>query len=305
LFGRARPGGGSFVRIGAQLCGLVSIALCLRMSFFAKPVATFAGHALGGTMQAPDKQFSQEQSRQIAAVIREELALRRISRQHLADQAKLSISTLEKALGGRRPFTLATTVRLEQALGVSLRKGADKSADEIAPAANGEIAPDSLGAYSRRAVSWIEGTYVTVRPSFGEKDSIYAYRTQIAWDAAASCLMFHEAERLDATFTQFGEVAVPNQSGHIQLVTNRDGQHRLITVSRPMITGEMYGIIATLRAGPGSLLTPVAAPIAFLPIRNVAAPIFGRLVPGDAGYEAYRGALRRITDEPFALFIAQ
>ena len=247
-------------------------------------------------MQAPDRQFSEEQSRQIAGVIREELARRRISRQQLADQAKLSISTLEKALGGRRPFTLATTVRLEQALGVSLRKGADKNADEIAP--------DSLGAYSRRAVSWIEGTYVTVRPSFSEKDSIYAYRTEIAWDAAASCLMFHEAERLDAAFTQFGEVAVPNQSGHIHLVTNRDGQHRLITVSRPMITGEMYGIIATLLAGRGSLLTPVAAPIAFLPIRNVAAPIFGRLVPGDAGYEAYRGALRRITDEPFALFIA-
>jgi transcriptional regulator with XRE-family HTH domain len=254
-------------------------------------------------MQAPDKQFSEEQSRQIAAVIREELARRRISRQQLADQAKLSISTLEKTLGGRRPFTLATTVRLEQALGVSLRKSADKGA-EITPAANGEIAPDSLGAYSRRAVSWIEGTYVTVRPSFGEKDSIYAYRTQIAWDAAASCLMFHEAERLDAVFTQFGEVAVPNQSGHIHLVTNRDGQHRLITVSRPMITGEMYGIIATLLSGRGSLLTPVAAPIAFLPIGKVAAPCFGRLVPGDAGYEAYCGALRRITDEPFAVFMS-
>jgi len=117
--------------------------------------------------------------------------------------------------------------------------------------------------------------------------------------------MFHEAERLDATFTQFGEVAVPNQSGHIHLVTIRDGQHRLITISRPMITGEMYGIIATLLAGRGSLLTPVAAPIAFLPIRRVAAPTFGRFVPGDAGYDAYRGALRRITDEPFALFIAQ
>ena len=258
-------------------------------------------------MQAPDRQFSEEQSRQIAAVIREELARRRISRQQLADQAKLSISTLEKALGGRRPFTLATTVRLEQALGLSLRKGTDNGADKDADAisaANGEIAPDSLGAYSRRAVSWIEGTYLTVRPSFSEKDSIYAYRTQIAWDAAASCLMFHEAERLDATFTQFGEVAVPNQSGHIHLVTVRDGQHRLITVSRPMITGEMYGIIATLLAGRGSLLTPVAAPIAFLPIGRVAEPRFGRLVPGDAGYDAYRGALRRITDEPFALFIA-
>ena len=256
-------------------------------------------------MQAPDKQFSDEQSRQIAALIREELARRHLSRQQLADQAKLSISTLEKALGGRRPFTLATTVRLEQALGLSLRKDTDKSADEVTPAANGEIASDSLGAYTRRAVSWIEGTYVTVRPSFSEENSIYAYRTDIAWDTAASCLMFHEAERLDATFTQYGEVAVPNQSGHIHLVTNRDGQHRLITVSRPMITGEMYGIIMTLRAGRGSLLTPVAAPIAFLPARRVAAPSFGRLVPGDTGYEDYRGALRRITDEPFALFIAQ
>src|SRR3954454_23140612 len=136
------------------------------------------------TMQTPDKQLSAEQSRQVAATIREEIARRRISRQHLADQAKLSISTLEKALGGRRPFTLATTVRLEQALGISLRKDTDKRADKDADAiaaANGEVAPDSLGAYSRRAVSWIEGAYLTVRPSFSEKDSIYAYRTQIAW----------------------------------------------------------------------------------------------------------------------------
>ena len=74
-------------------------------------------------MPVPDKQLSAEQSRQVAATIREEIARRHISRQHLAEQAKLSISTLEKVLGGRRPFTLATTVRLEQALGVSLRTG--------------------------------------------------------------------------------------------------------------------------------------------------------------------------------------
>ena len=250
------------------------------------------------TVQANDRQLSDEQSRQVAATVREELARRRISRQHLAAQAKLSISTLEKALGGRRPFTLATTVRLEQALGVSLRKGAD------AAPANGDIAPDNLGAYARRAVTWLEGTYLTLRPSFGEKDSIYAYRTEILWDAAASRLVFREAERMDAAYAQFGEVAVPNQSGHFYLVTNRSGQHGLITLSRPTIAGEMYGIIATLLAGRGSLLTPIAAPIAFLPIGKVAAPRFGRLVPGDAGYDAYRGALRRITDEPFALFVS-
>jgi transcriptional regulator with XRE-family HTH domain len=252
-------------------------------------------------MQVTDRQLSAEQSRWIAATIREELARRRISRQYLAEQAKLSMSTLEKALGGRRPFTLATTVRIEEALGVSLRKGQD--APIVAPL-NGDVAPDSLGAYSRRAVSWIEGTYLTLRPSFGEKDSIYAYRTEIAWDDAASCLRFREAERMDAAYSQFGDVAVPNQSGHVYLVTNRSGQHRLITVSRPTITGEMYGIIATLLAGRGSLLTPLAAPIAFLPIRNVAAPAFGRIAPNDACYAAYRKELRRTTDEPFAVFVA-
>src|SRR4029077_20482783 len=99
-------------------------------------------------MPAPDKQLSAEQSRQIADTIREEIARRRISRQSLAELAKLSLSTLEKVLGGRRPFTLATTVRLEQALGVSLRKAVDLA--PTPPPANGDIAPDSLGAYSRR-----------------------------------------------------------------------------------------------------------------------------------------------------------
>src|SRR5438552_14354053 len=94
-------------------------------------------------MPTPDKQLSAEQSRQIAATIREEIALRRVSRQTLAEQAKLSLSTLEKVLSGRRPFTLATTVRLEQALGVTLRKTGDV-APLVAPV-NGDIAPDGLG----------------------------------------------------------------------------------------------------------------------------------------------------------------
>src|ERR1700738_3924020 len=205
----------------------------------------------GMTMPTPDKQLSAEQSRQIAEVIREEIAVRRISRQTLAEQAKLSLSTLEKVLGGRRPFTLATTVRLQQALRVSLRRGEDTP--PTAAPINGDIAPDGLGAYSRTGIAWLEGMYITLRPSFGgDKDAIYAYRTEIAWDAAVSSLVFREGERQDAAYTQYGEVAVPNQSGHIYLVTNRHGQTRLITVSRPRITGEMYGIITTLLAGRGS-----------------------------------------------------
>jgi transcriptional regulator with XRE-family HTH domain len=251
-------------------------------------------------MPTPDQQLSAEQSRQIAETIREEIARRRISRQSLAEQAKLSLSTLEKVLGGRRPFTLATTVRLEQALGVSLRKAPEKSAPVTV---NGDVAPDGLGSYSRRAVARLEGTYLTVRPSFGVKDAIYAYHTVIAWDAAVPGLSFKEGERLDADFSQFGEVAVPNESGFVYLVTNRHGQHRVITISRPTITGEMYGVITTLLAGRGSQLTPIAAPIALLPIKTVPNPNVGRIASGDANYALYRQHLRRTVEEPYALFV--
>src|SRR4051812_22424966 len=142
-----------------------------------------------------------------------------------------------------------------------------------------------------------------MRPSFGGSEAIYAYRTEIFWDAAVPCLAFREKERQDAAYTQFGEVAVPNQSGHIYLVTNRHGQHRLITVSRPTIAGEMYGIITTLLAGRGSLLTPIAAPIAFVPMKAVATPTFGRIAPSDVNHAVYQKHLQRTLDEPFALFV--
>jgi transcriptional regulator with XRE-family HTH domain len=232
-------------------------------------------------------------------MVREEIARRRMSRQQLADQARISISTLEKALSGRRPFTLATTIRLEEALGVALRK----TEAEATPAITGGIAPDDLGAYARRSVAWIEGTYLTLRPSFGERGAIYAYRTDITWDDACSSLIFRESERLDSDFTQYGSVSVPNQSGHIYLVTNRHGQYRLITVARPTITGEMHGILTTLLAGRGSQLTPIATPIAFVPLRLMDGAAFGRIPHGHARHAEYQRCLKRTVEEPFALFI--
>ena len=70
-------------------------------------------------------------------------------------------------------------------------------------------APDELGSYSRESVAWIEGRYLTLRPSFGTAGAIFAYRTEIAWDADAARLVFREAERLDAPFAQSGSVAPP------------------------------------------------------------------------------------------------
>ena len=252
-------------------------------------------------MLASDKQLSDEQSRSVAAVIREELARRRISRKRLADQAKISISTLEKALSGRRPFTLATTIRLEEALGVSLRGKEPETAPPARPPSG--LAPGELGFYSRPAVSWIEGNYLTLRPSFSDSAAIYAYRTEICWDDALSSLIFRESERQDAIFSQQGLVSVPNQSGHIYFITNRQGQYRMIIVARPTIQGEMYGIITTLQVGRGAQLMPVSAPVAFVPLATVPDVQFGRVAEGHACYQEYRRHLRRTVEEPFALFL--
>jgi transcriptional regulator with XRE-family HTH domain len=252
-------------------------------------------------MNDDPSQLSDAQSRAVAAVIREEIARRRISRQRLADQAKISISTLEKALAGRRPFTLTTTIRLEEALGVSLRTRQHEVPP--APPAHNGVARGDLGSYARASVSWIEGRYLTVRPSFGDKDAIYAYQTEIAWDEQRSSLIFRESQRLDSEFTHHGDVSVPNQSGHIYLVTNSNGQYRLIILTRPTRTGQMHGILTTLQAGRGAQLTPVAAPIALLPASAVNPIEFGRIAAGHHCYEGYRKALRRTIEEPFALFL--
>ena len=74
------------------------------------------------------------------------------------------------------------------------------------------LAPAELGGYSLGAVKWLEGDYLTLRPSFEIRDAIFAYRTKIEWSGDHNCLCFHEAERLDAPFSQKGVVSMPNKS---------------------------------------------------------------------------------------------
>ena len=248
--------------------------------------------------RAPETELPESQSRAIAQAVREALARRRISRQALADSARISVSTLEKALAGRRPFTLATTIRLEEALGQRLREGSEPAA----PAPQPRQAPEELGSYSRESAAWLEGRYLTLRPSFGAADAVFAYRTEIAWDAGSARLVFREAERIDAPFAQSGSVAVPNQSGMIYLVTNWQGQCRLAVLCRPTIHGELFGVLTTLHAGRGTQLTPAAAPLALIPeARAGAEPCYGRIGPDMPAYAAYRRHLGRVCEDGYAV----
>jgi transcriptional regulator with XRE-family HTH domain len=232
---------------------------------------------------------------EIARKVREELARRRISRQALADLARISISTLEKALSGRRSFTLATVIRLEEALGTPLRVPAP------APAAASASAPDELGGYAHGAVRWLEGRYLTLRPLFGAEPGIHAYLTGIAWEPALSRLVFAESERIDS-FAQSGSVSLPHLSGHIYLITSEGGQYRLAILSRPTISGSLYGILTTLLVGHGSQLVPASCPIALLRIGEGAEPAYGRIEPTHPSYAFYRGELDAVTGKDFARF---
>lgn len=246
-----------------------------------------------------EQHISEAENEVIATRIREELARRRISRQFLADTARISLSTLEKALSGQRPFTLASVVRLQEALHIELRHHGNGH-----PARMADVAPEDLGSYARPSVQWIEGDYLTLRPSFSSPQAIYAYRTSIAWDGAKSHLTFRESERQDAAYTQDGDVSIPHQSGYIYLVTNKSGQYRLIVVSKPTIAGEMYGILTTLQSGRGPQLLPVSAPIVFSPLARMGkSAAFGKIEPGHDMHARYKALIGRAIDEPFAMFI--
>ena len=241
-------------------------------------------------------ELTAEGSESVALVVREELARRRLSRQWLADEAKVSLSTLEKALAGRRPFTLATVVRLEDVLGTSLRAPIRREEPKL-------FAPETMGAYARPAVQWLEATYLTLRPSFSEEGAVFAYLTSISWDEENGHLIFSEASRTDAEHEQKGYVSFPNICGAIYLVTMWQGQYRMALLNRP--SGRwLSGILLTLATGEGAQLIPASVPIAFLPLTEGEEKTLGVVHAGDAAYEEYRNCVDRITQRGYARFPA-
>lgn len=233
---------------------------------------------------------------ELGARIREGMARRRMSRLQLADAARLSVSTLEKGLSGERPFSIATLIRIEDAIGIRLR----------APSATpGAKAAAELGAYRREGVEWLTGTYLTLRPGFEKPDTINAYLIEISWNDEGGHLAFSERQRADAHFAQKGVVSMPFQSGYIYLVTNELGQYRLMILGRPSIAGNMYGLLSTLRSARGGRLTPVAAPVALLrwDMERKGAPALGQIGPESDAFAEYRREIDRICEEEFIALI--
>ena len=82
------------------------------------------------------------------------------------------------------------------------------------------------------------------------------------------------------------------------------GQYRLIILSRPMIGGEMFGLLSTLQSGRGTLLIPVSTPIVFVPVKNFKEELqFGKFNADSPIHATYTALLKRATEEPFVLLV--
>lgn len=165
-------------------------------------------------------------------------------------------------------------------------------------------ASEQLGGYSHESVAAIEGRYLTLRPTFSLPPSIYAYCTEIKWDAGLCRLGFYDLDRPDKAFAHSGQVSAPHQSDAIYLVTNLAGKMRLTMLGRPTIEGEMFGLLTTLKPERGSRYTPATCPIALVPENKVGVPIdYGRLSPGTPEFAYAAGVLERVIEDGYATFL--
>ena len=244
--------------------------------------------------------FDADTSARIISKTKEELAHRRISRQMLADTARISLSTLDKMLSRHRPLTLATVIKLEDALGLSLREQVKE--EPPVPQASPLVGPQSMGAYSRDGVKWAIGKYLTIRPSFSNSEAIYTYVTRLFWDDAGGHLGFAESDRDDSWFEQTGHVTISNLSGHIYLVTNSEGQYRTLTLGRSQKYNALLGILSTLAMVDGARGMPMACPIVLIPMDEADERRLGTFLPRDEGFAQYREFLNHVTAANFAQF---
>ena len=163
----------------------------------------------------------------------------------------------------------------------------------------GRVAPTYMGAYTRAAVDHYIGTYLTVRPSFTDPQTIVAYKTQVAWDADWPSLLFEESGRPDMPFSHRGRLYIPAASMFIHLVSLTKGSMRMVVLSQLDHAQEMRGLITTLNKQ-GAMFKPVSAPIVYVQRPDITDDQLGEIGPRHANYEMYDKWLSITVTEGYA-----
>jgi transcriptional regulator with XRE-family HTH domain len=248
----------------------------------------------------------------LAALARLKTALieKKMTQAELADAADCHEKTIQNLMNGRSVrdqtlFDVSMVLGLDFDEIKSLWSGGARDVGTDAPGkagGGGEIAPLYMGAYSRAAVDHYVGSYLTLRPAFRTPGNVFAYRTDIVWDADWPSLLFRESQRLDLTFQHQGRLYIPSSSMFIHLVSLTKGAMRVIMVSQLDTSASMRGVITTLNKR-GATFLPVAAPIAYIKADAFAADAFGEIGPDHPRHAGYRRLLKDTIDDGYARLI--
>ena len=236
---------------------------------------------------------------------------KKMTQAELADAADCHEKTIQNLLNARSVrdqtlFDVCMVLGLDFDEIKSLWSGGAREYGTDAPGKagdGGDISPLYMGAYSRAAVDQYLGSYLTVRPAFSSAGQLFAYRTDIVWDAGWPSLLFRESERLDQPFQHQGRLYIPSSSMFIHLVSLTKGAMRVIMVSQVDSAGAMRGVITTLNKR-GVTFAPVAAPIVYLRRDTFDADAFGDIAPAHPKFHAYRALLVDAMDQGYARLIA-
>lgn len=243
----------------------------------------------------PRASLSEEVRDRIAGAIRTHLAAKGISRKSL-ERSDLSKSTIDKALAG--DFSDNTLAKIESILNLSF--GAMNALASIGQPNN---INKNLGGYTKELASEFEGRYLCIRPSFIKHGHISSYQIDISWDTSKNNLIFKEASRSDAKYTQSGDVYIPPGRPFFNLLTAASGSLRLITLSRPDEEGMARGILTTLNNPRGVIYTPVSAPVVLRRLKDGEAPAYGLLGAASEGYAEAAALIESVVAEDYAKFV--
>jgi hypothetical protein len=248
-------------------------------------------------MSEQSSSFSIEQRFLIRDAIEREMWAKGWNRKKLVGETELHQDTINNALNKNNPdFSDKTLFLFEKVLGKSFRQVQENSTED-------SVAPDALGAYSRKKVARFFGEYVCVRPYFADPKKLNAYVIELAWSDAERCMTFQEKERPDPTFTQRGHVYMPDGLPYMSLMTIGNGEVRHIILCKPLNPNEGYvlrGLIQTLHKNSGVMYMPVSAPIVLFKPEGKR-PQLGAIEEENPDYKIYRTLL----DETSKDFVRQ
>ncbi len=156
-----------------------------------------------------------------------------LSQKQLADRAKLSPSTVYRALQG--DFSDKTLKSIEKALNLQLSQ--EKTVSE-------KFSDKEYGAYSREVYAHYEGLYKCIRPLFTKEDHVIVYYMRTYWSEEEGCFLFSE---INDNYAHSGKIFIPPNVPFLHFLTSETGSLRLITACHlPGNVNILRGIVLTL-----------------------------------------------------------